>query len=144
MVGSDTTPPYSFVWTGAAVGNYGVLAIAVDRTADRRKPTGSRCRLGHGDRDEQRHLARTLSASSDHAANVSSYQLNVYAYGANPSTALPLATSDLGKPTPDGLSNISVDRTTFINALSTGSYTATVRPSARAAPRQSQATSFTR
>ena len=51
-----------------------------------------------------------FTASTDHATNVTSYLLEVFAAGANPNTATPVATSDLGKPTPAANGDITVDR----------------------------------
>jgi hypothetical protein len=86
----------------------------------------------------------TFTASIDHDTNVTNYQLNVFPAGANPAATLPLATSDLGKPAPDATSSISVDRTTFVNALSAGTYVATVMAIGPGGTAQSQPTTFTR
>lgn len=144
LIGTATSSPYSFMWNQPAVGSYDVSAVAYDV---------------EGLRTESLHIALTVStnggvtngtyrfgftASTDHATRVTSYQLNVYSYGANPATSAPLATSDLGKPAPDALSNITVDRTTFINALQSGSYTATISAIGSGGTTQSQPTTFTR
>ena len=42
------------------------------------------------------------------------------------STATPLTTSDLAKPTPDSNREIRVDRTSFLSALAPGTYVVTV------------------
>ncbi|HWT03106.1 MAG TPA: Ig-like domain-containing protein [Pyrinomonadaceae bacterium] len=34
FIGTDTTAPYSFVWSGVAVGDYGIQAVATDSTGD--------------------------------------------------------------------------------------------------------------
>jgi hypothetical protein len=57
---------------------------------------------------------------------VTSYRLNIYAAGADTLTDTPVATSDLGKPTPDAQQTITVDRGPFFTALPAGSYLATV------------------
>ena len=57
---------------------------------------------------------------------MSNYVLKVFAATANPATATPLATSDLGKPTPAANGEITVDRQTFFTALAAGNYQATV------------------
>jgi hypothetical protein len=80
-----------------------------------------------------------FTASTDHWTSVISYQLDIFAAGANLSTALPKATSSLGKPTPNPSHEISIDRSSFFNALPAGSYLATVSAvgwagSARSAP----------
>jgi hypothetical protein len=68
-----------------------------------------------------------MTASTDHDDNVTSYLLEVFASGADPETATPVASSDLGKPTPDANREISVDRSAFFSALAPGSYIATVK-----------------
>ena len=68
-----------------------------------------------------------MTASTDHDDNVTSYLLEVFASGADPETATPVASSDLGKPTPDADREISVDRSTFFAALAPGNYIATVK-----------------
>ena len=66
-----------------------------------------------------------FQASVDHP-RVTSYRLDIFASGATPSTATPVATSDLGKPAPDAAGDITVNRATFFSALAPGSYQATV------------------
>ena len=68
----------------------------------------------------------SFTASSDHATNVTRYVLSIYAATANPATATPVATSDLGKPAPDAARTITVDRASFFSALAAGNYQATV------------------
>jgi len=67
-----------------------------------------------------------FTASADHATRVSSYLLKVFTQGANPNTATPVASSDLGKPTPAANNDITVDRAAFFSALPAGNYIATV------------------
>lgn len=69
--------------------------------------------------------AIVFQASVDHAL-VTAYRLEIFAAGADPSTAAPVAASDLGKPAPDAAGDISVDRAVFFAALPAGSYIATV------------------
>lgn len=145
LLGTDTTAPYSIVWGEPATGPHDVYAAAYDAEGLRVESPSVFLRISTGGVvTTNGNWAVNFTASGDHATAVTSYQLNVYTYGANPTTSLPLATSDLGKPTPDGLSNISVDRTTFINALSIGSYTATVSAIGPGGTTQSLGTSFTR
>jgi hypothetical protein len=67
-----------------------------------------------------------FGASADHATNVTGYTFEVFAAGADPWTAAPLASSDLGKPSPDSNNEITVDRAAFFSALTSGDYLATV------------------
>ena len=66
-----------------------------------------------------------FTASTDNAI-VASYVLDVFASGADPNTAVPIASSDLGKPVPDANNDMTVDRTAFFSALAPGTYQATV------------------
>ena len=75
---------------------------------------------------------------------VTSYRLDVFAAGANPATATPVATSDLGKPTPATNGDITVDRGTFFNALAAGNYVATVSSVGSAGTSRSTSVTFTR
>jgi hypothetical protein len=68
----------------------------------------------------------------------------VFAAGANPSTATPISTSDLGKPTPAANGDITVDRTAFINGLGAGSYVATVSAYGPGGTTRSTSVTFTR
>jgi hypothetical protein len=68
-----------------------------------------------------------FGASPDHATTlVASYLLEIFANGANPSTAPPIASSDMGKTAPAANGDITIDRTTFFTALPVGTYVATV------------------
>jgi hypothetical protein len=84
-----------------------------------------------------------FTASPDHAT-VTRYVLEIFANGADPATATPVATSDLGKPTPDANNNITVDRTTFFTGLAAGTYVSTVRAENSAGSGRSTPVTFTR
>ena len=85
-----------------------------------------------------------FNASPDHATNVDAYRLNIYAANANPTTATPLATSDLGKPAPDAQGQIAVDRTSFVLSMPAGAYLATVSAVNASGAAQSGSISLTR
>ena len=85
-----------------------------------------------------------FTASTDHATNVTSYLLEVFASGANPNTATPVATSDLGKPAPAANNDITVDRSTFFSGLAPGNYLATVSAIGPGGRTRSASVSFTR
>ena len=87
----------------------------------------------------------SFTASTDHSSTmVTGYRLDVFAAGANVTTATPVATSDLGKPTPDASSTISVDRSTFFTGLATGNYVATVSAYGSGGSNRSTSVTFTR
>jgi hypothetical protein len=67
-----------------------------------------------------------FNASTDHDTLVNSYLLEIFAAGADPATATPIATDDLGKPAPNADGEVAIDRSAFFNALATGDYAATV------------------
>jgi hypothetical protein len=85
-----------------------------------------------------------FTASTDHATNVTSYQMRVFASGANPATATPIATSDLLKPTPASNGDITVDRGSFFTGLAAGNYVATVMAIGPGGQTQSASVTFTR
>src|SRR5262249_31112631 len=84
-----------------------------------------------------------FQASTDQAT-VTSYRLDIFASGANPATATPMASSDLGKPTPSATNDITVDRSAFFSSLAPGTYQATVWAISPSGSSQSVAVTFTR
>jgi hypothetical protein len=85
-----------------------------------------------------------FTASTDHDTRVTSYLLEVFASGADVNTSSPISTTDLGKPVPDANSDITVNETSFFNALSPGSYLVTVSAMAPGGSARSTPVSFTR
>jgi hypothetical protein len=75
---------------------------------------------------------------------VTYYLLEVFAAGANPSTATPISALNLGKPTPAADGSITLNEATFFSALAKGSYIATVSAVGSTGRGQSQPVSFTR
>ena len=89
---------------------------------------------------------RTLAftASADHALVVVSYKLEIFKQGVNPSTGLPSGTLSLGKPAVTN-GQIGVDITATVQALSAGTYVATVSAAGTAGFSRSAASApFTR
>ncbi len=68
-----------------------------------------------------------FNPSPDHDSTVASYVVAIYR-GSDPVTATPVATKDLGKPTPTS-DDISVDISDIVNPLASGSYYAVVTAS---------------
>jgi hypothetical protein len=64
--------------------------------------------------------------SADHATLVTSYELRIFANGANPNTATTIARVNLGKPTPATNGEITVSLPTFFSNLPVGTYVAAV------------------
>ena len=65
-------------------------------------------------------------ASADHNALVTRYVLEIYPESGTPGVSTPVATSDLGKPTPTADGEIMVDRASLFESLAPGSYIAAV------------------
>jgi hypothetical protein len=122
LIGSDTSSPYSATWSNVPAGSYTLTAVAVDDDGASR--TSLPVSIGVGTSIT---LPRTLifKASVDHATNVTSYRMDIFAAGANPSTATPVRTQNLGKP---ALVNgdITVDIAALVQGLPTGRYFLTV------------------
>jgi hypothetical protein len=140
-VATDTSAPYSFTWSNVAAGSYSLTAVAYD-TAGASATSAARTVTVTAASTPPRLVVFT--ASSDHAANVTSYLLEIFAAGANPATATPVASSNLGKPTPGANNQITVDREAFFSGLAAGTYQATVTAIGPGGETQSAAISFTR
>jgi hypothetical protein len=123
-LGTDTTPPYTFSWPSVAAGAYSLTAIAYDLDGAQTRSAAVPVTVVNG--GTTRTWTVAFTASADHDTNVTSYRFDVFAGGANPSSATPMTTTSLGKPTPDASREIRVDETAMIAALASGNYLATV------------------
>jgi regulation of enolase protein 1 (concanavalin A-like superfamily) len=142
LLGSDTASPYSFSWASVPAGTYSVKAIAYDTAGA--STTSATISITVLTGTTMPPTKVVFQASTDHAILVLSYGLDVFANGANPSTATPIATSNLGKPTPDANNDITVDRATFFSALAAGNYIATVSAIGSGGSSRSLQAAFTR
>ena len=124
LLARDSTSPYSVSWSASAAGVYTLTAVAHDADGNSTTSGPVTVTVEAPVTTPPRYVVFT--ASSDHATNVTSYLLEVFASGANPSTAAPIASSDLGKPAPASNGDITVDRGTFFSNLAPGNYVATV------------------
>jgi len=141
LLNTDTTSPYSFSWTGVPAGTYSLRAIAYDGdganaasavatitvTAASSPPTGI-----------------VFQKSADHATLVTSYELRVFANGANPNTATPVAKVNLGKPVPAANGDITASQPAFFSNLSAGTYVAAVAAIGSGGTSVSSGVTFTR
>ncbi len=118
LLGTDTAAPYTYTWSSVAAGTYTLKAIAYDNSGASTSSATSTITVSTvGDNAADR---RRVHGVADHATLVTSYELRIYAAGADPNTATPIATSNLGKPTPDANNNITVDLSAFFSALGLG------------------------
>jgi hypothetical protein len=142
LLATDTTSPYSYSWSSVPAGTYSVRAIAYDTAGASASSVASTVTVTTATTTPPR--AVVFQASTDHATLVTRYELRIFASGANPLTATPIATSDLGKPTPDVNGDITVDRATFFSGLATGSYVAAVSAIGSGGTSTSTGVAFTR
>lgn len=143
LVSRDTAAPYSAAWSATNAGTYALTAVAHD--ADGGSTTSGAVNVTvTATTTSSAPTSTAFTASADHATNVTSYLLKVFAGGANPATATAVATSDLGKPTPDSTNTITVNRATLFSALAAGNYLATVTAIGPGGRTQSSSVTFTR
>jgi len=139
LIGTATASPYTMTWSSVAAGTYSLTAKAYDAAGNTKTSTAVSVTVSAAGPTNA-----VFTASTDHATLVTSYRLDVFASGANPNTATPIATSDLGKPTPDGTNTITVNRATFFSSLAPGSYVATVSAIGSGGQSRSASSTFTR
>jgi len=143
LISSATTAPYTATWSSAPAGSYSLTAVAIDAAGNRTTSAAIPITVSGTAAPTTAPRLVVFHASSDNSI-VTSYRLDVFASGANPSTATAIATSDLGKPTPDVNGDITVDRGTFFAALAPGTYQATVSAIDSAGLGRSSSVTFTR
>lgn len=123
LIGSDTTAPYTASWSNVAAGSYSLTAVARDNGNATRTSSAVSVTVST---TTTRPTTVVFNASTNHSTAVTSYTVAIYR-SVDPATGTPVATRDLGKPTPNSSSEISVDISTLVNPLATGSYYAVVR-----------------
>jgi hypothetical protein len=141
LIGTDTGAPYAAAVSSLPAGTYTFTAVAYDNAGASRQSSGVTVTVGAATTPPR---LVAFTASTDHANGVTRYVLEIFAAGANPATATPVTTSDLGKPAPATNNEITVDRSTFFQALAVGSYQATVRAEGPGGSSRSAAVAFTR
>ena len=144
LLGTDSSSPYSFTWSSAPAGSYSLTARAFDSDGGQATSSAVTITVNAAPTLPPAPRLIEMTASADHDDGVDSYLLEVFASGADPDTASPVASSDLGKPTPDANREISVDRSAFFTALAPGNYIATVKAIGPGGTARSTAAAFTR
>lgn len=142
LLGTDTSAPFSITWPSVAAGTYSVKAVAYDTAGA--TGTSATATLTVGSSTTSAPRAVSFQKSADHATLVTSYRLDVFASTANPSTATPVKSVNLGKPAPSSTGLITVDQSSFFSALAPGSYLATVSAIGSGGSSRSAAVVFTR
>jgi hypothetical protein len=123
LLGTDTTAPYSFTWSSVPAGTYSLTAKAHDTCG--LHTTSAAVTITVTAAGGEPPTAVVFQASTDHEI-VTSYQVDVFAQGANPDTATPIATTDIGRPAPNASNEISAAIPSFFAALAPGTYQLTV------------------
>jgi regulation of enolase protein 1 (concanavalin A-like superfamily) len=139
LLGTDTTAPYAFAWSAVAAGTYALRAIAYDNVGASTTSATATITVGAAPPP----TAVMFQASTDHAI-VTSYLMQIYANAADPNTATPVASSDLGKPAPGTNGDISVNRATLFSGLAPGTYLLTVSSIGAGGTTRSLSITFTR
>lgn len=124
LIGTDTSSPYSATWSNVAAGSYSLTAVARDNAGGTRTSGAIAVTVTT---TAPRPTTVVFVPSADHATNVTSYTVALYR-SADPVTASPVATRDLGKPSIVS-GEISVNISTLVDPLPAGSYKAVVRAS---------------
>ena len=132
----------SITWSSLPAGTYNLHAVAYD-TADA-SATSATSTIIASTVTTSPPTGVVFQASVDDATLVTSYELRIFASGADPATATPIATSDLGKSTPDANGDITVDRATFFRNLALESYVAAVAAIGPGGSATSSVVTFTR
>ena len=120
LISTDTSSPYTASWTNAPAGSYAITARAYDNNGGSRTSTAVSVTVSS---TAPRPATLSFNASASHTT-VTSYYVAIYR-SVDPVTASPVATRDLGKPTPSG-GVISVDIATLVNPLGAGTFYACV------------------
>jgi hypothetical protein len=123
-IGTSSASPYSATWAAVPAGSYSLTAIAYD--ADGAATTSAPVPIAVNAPAAPQTWTVMFTASADHATSVISYRLDVFAAGADPRTASPITSVNLGKPTPNASGDIGIDESPVFRTLSPGSYLVTV------------------
>jgi regulation of enolase protein 1 (concanavalin A-like superfamily)/uncharacterized protein (DUF2141 family) len=123
LLGTDTAAPYSLTWSSVAAGTYALTAVAYDAAGLNTRSAAVSVTVTSATLTAPTGVVFTASTDN---ATVTSYRIDVFAAGANPSTATPVASMNAGKPTPDASNNITVSAPSFFSALAPGNYQLTI------------------
>jgi len=143
LIATVPAAPYVFTWTAVPAGTYQLRAVAYDAAGASASSAAVAITVTTPVVAVAPPTRVAFTASVDHAS-VTSYELRIYASGANPATAIAIAASDLGKPTPDANGDITVDRAAFFSNLGVGDYVAAVAAIGAGGASVSTGVTFTR
>jgi len=120
-LGTDTSSPYSFSWSGVVAGSYSVKAVAYDNAGGITSSSTRDLTV----RSANLPTTAVFQPSANYQTTVNHYVLEIFPLGADTRVANPVASQDLGKPAVAN-SECRVDIAATIQALPPGTYVATV------------------
>jgi hypothetical protein len=146
LLAEETEVPYSIVWntTTAANGTHTLTAVARDANGNATTSAAITVTVNNAVAPAPPPTAVIFHASADHATGVESYLLEVFANGADPKSASPVASSSLGKPAPDAAGDVTANRASFFSSLRAGTYVVTVSAIGRGTQARSAPVTMTR
>lgn len=139
LIATDTTSPYSATASSLPFGIYVFMAVAQDNTGDRTASASVSVTLGSA----QSPSRLLFTPSPDHDSLVQEYVLEIFRASDNPTSATPLASVGIGRPSVVN-GECAVDISDILAGIGAGSYKATVSASGPGgASRSSASSSFT-
>jgi regulation of enolase protein 1 (concanavalin A-like superfamily) len=120
LLGSDTTSPFTFSWSNVPAGAYSLSAVAHDNLGASTVSSWSDITVGAATV-----LSTAIFAPAVVPDAIDFYVFEVFAAGSDPLVAAPVASQNLGVPTPIN-GEIVANVGSTISALAPGSYIATV------------------
>lgn len=124
LLGSAAGSPYTFTWSAVAAGTYSLTAIARDDAGATTSSAAVSITVTAPPPPPPTPTSVAFTASPDHDTLVTSYTVAIYRAG-DAVTGTPVATKDLGKPTPTN-GDVTIDISDIVNPLAAGSYYAVV------------------
>jgi hypothetical protein len=135
VIGSDNSAPYSVTWSSGAAGDYSLTAVAIDNVGASTTSSARSVTIVQ--------TGVVFGPSTDHGTLVTHYVLEIFAEGADPSVATPVASQNLGKP-PVINGECTADVTATIANLAPGNYQVTVSAVGSGGSSRSAPAPFTR
>lgn len=124
LLATDAAAPFAFTWSLVPAGSYTLTVRAYDTAGA--VTTSAPVTVTVGTATTTTAPTGIAFLQSANPALVTSYRLDVFASAADPATATPVSSLDLGKPAPDATGTITVSIPAFFTALKAGTYQATV------------------